>query len=735
MNLQCHFALHIIVKQSVLTLLLLAIEFSSNAQSDWVWFQDLGYVCYNTNNSIKSICELNGEIWVAKNQYVVEMDTGTGTYQVFDFEDFPSFDYGEFVSITSNGTDKIYVAYVSCYNTTRGLLEYDGSTWKNFPCEELNTIDWAGTPFQVASNGHVFTAVANQVAEFDGLNWSIHTSPLGNIYCGGMDAADTVWLATMGDGNIIRYYNESFQTVLDSSTAFYTMAVNANGQVFVPSWLNGTAITIKFSHGTLDTFDFPWSQWWTYASPMATDTAGNLIMVNQDVVYFLQGQDWIPQYLPVNYGEHSALYCDPVNNVWIGYSNGMLVRLRDGQVTIFNLSYSALPSDTVLAISSYHGLETVVGTSNGLAVIDGNDFTAKAVFNHNNSILESDRINCLSKDYYPNSLPSQWIGTNTGLYLWDFDTTWNHFTTQNSPLPNDTINAVRGTSDVGIWIGTNGGLAYFDEDTTWMVFTNQNSGIPSNKIQCLHYQYPAVFIGTDSGVAIYDGTTWQILTTFNSGLLSNDITAIARTYFGLFIGTRSNGLCDSIFANSNWTYHNSSSGFGSDSIISVYGGHVYSWQLGYNEVFVGTSGGGMYSVFENGSFDGKTDVQGIEFRNAYDASQNDAYWGFYDWVGTEKGILFSAIYGGVNESNNQSTSAVAYFDPNSLNIRANWSQFVSPEIQVFDLQGRFLFNYHPGRLNDQQLVRIPANNISPQIYLIRIQSGNSSIALKAIKPE
>jgi len=45
MNLQCHFPLHIIVKQSVLTLLLLAIEFSSNAESDWVWFQDLGYVC------------------------------------------------------------------------------------------------------------------------------------------------------------------------------------------------------------------------------------------------------------------------------------------------------------------------------------------------------------------------------------------------------------------------------------------------------------------------------------------------------------------------------------------------------------------------------------------------------------------------------------------------------------------------------------------------------------------
>ncbi|MBK9730521.1 MAG: hypothetical protein IPO83_04400 [Chitinophagaceae bacterium] len=681
---------------------------------------------------------MNGKIWVAKNHEVMAMDTATGDYEIFGESDFPSFDYGDFVSIASNDVDCIYVSYMGCQNQMKGLLKFDGVIWQNFPCDLLNAIGWAGMPLQVASTGHVFTAVTNQVAEFDGQNWSIHTSPIGNIYCGGMDEADSIWMGTIGSGNLISYYEESFELVLNSSPAFYTMAVSKQGSAYIPSWPNSAGAIIKFNHGSLDTFDFPWSQFSTYVSPMTTDTSGNVIMVNGNAVYFLQGQDWIPHYFPVNFGEHTAVYCDPSNNVWIGYSNGMLVRLHEGQSTIFSLSYSSLPSDTVLSISSYQpgsDFQTVAGTTKGLAIIDNDNLAVKAVFDHNNSILQSDRITCLSKSSYFSPISSQWIGTNTGLYSWDFDTTWRRYSIDNSPLPNDTINSVvLGDYNGGVWIGTNAGLAYFDEDTSWTMYTTSNSPLPSNKIQCLQYYAQVLYAGTDSGVVIYDGSTWRILNTTNSGISANDIIAIARTYNALFIGTRANGLCDSSFVSSNWTYLNSGNGLGSDSILTIYSSASGGW-AGSNGVFVGTKGAGMYTVYPDGTYNDVMEVQGIGFENAYDASENTGYWSFQWWVGTEKGILYSDIYGGIYASINQSHNAVVYFDPTMLNIRADWSQFVSPEIQVFDLQGRFLFSYHPGRLIDQQVVRIPTARLSSQIYVIRILSGNSSIALKAIKPE
>ena len=56
----------------------------------------------------------------------------------------------------------------------------------------------------------------------------------------------------------------------------------------------------------------------------------------------------------------------------------------------------------------------------------------------------------------------RWFGTETGLARLS-DTTWTHFTAENSPLPSDTVTALLYDFNQNLWIGTVNGLAVYNE--------------------------------------------------------------------------------------------------------------------------------------------------------------------------------------------------------------------------------------------------------------------------------
>jgi ligand-binding sensor domain-containing protein len=59
-----------------------------------------------------------------------------------------------------------------------------------------------------------------------------------------------------------------------------------------------------------------------------------------------------------------------------------------------------------------------------------------------------------------------------------------------------------------IWIGTNSGLAVFDR-SSWTIYTTSNSGLPHNNVKALAYEgNNIVWVGTPAGLAKYDGS-WQ----------------------------------------------------------------------------------------------------------------------------------------------------------------------------------------------------------------------------------
>jgi len=107
-----------------------------------------------------------------------------------------------------------------------------------------------------------------------------------------------------------------------------------------------------------------------------------------------------------------------------------------------------------------------------------------------------------------------------------------------------------------IWIGTTGGLVKLNMLTGEKVNYNRgNSGLPNNYVRVIAIDSQGnKWIGTDRGLAKFDGTNWTVYNTSNSGLPYLYVRAIAIDSQGnKWIGTWWGGLAK--FDGVNWTVY------------------------------------------------------------------------------------------------------------------------------------------------------------------------------------
>ncbi len=111
-------------------------------------------------------------------------------------------------------------------------------------------------------------------------------------------------------------------------------------------------------------------------------------------------------------------------------------------------------------------------------------------------------------------------GSNTFGQLYNFT---NY--TMEQGLPQSTVFCVMQDSRGFLWVGTEGGVARFD-GTTFTVFDRTN-GLPGNMARSIiETTNGKIWIGTDAGIALFNGTSW---TTINQsdGLQGSTITKLA----------------------------------------------------------------------------------------------------------------------------------------------------------------------------------------------------------------
>src|SRR5579871_1064533 len=96
--------------------------------------------------------------------------------------------------------------------------------------------------------------------------------------------------------------------------------------------------------------------------------------------------------------------------------------------------------------------------------------------------------------------------------------------TEADGLPQDTIRSIAQTADGYLWLGTDEGLARFD-GYDFVVFSKDNSALPSNSVTALYAgQSGNLWIGTPMGLTRFADTHFTTFTT-KDGLPDNSITA------------------------------------------------------------------------------------------------------------------------------------------------------------------------------------------------------------------
>ncbi|MGH2541953.1 MAG: ligand-binding sensor domain-containing protein, partial [Ardenticatenaceae bacterium] len=104
------------------------------------------------------------------------------------------------------------------------------------------------------------------------------------------------------------------------------------------------------------------------------------------------------------------------------------------------------------------------------------------------------------------------------------------------------VRSLAASPDGRIWLGTLTGLYIYD-GVGWTSYTEANSDLPNDQVRAIAiHPDGSGWIGTDEGLARFDGTTWMVYTTANSGLPADVISSVAisaegTVWAGAFDGT------------------------------------------------------------------------------------------------------------------------------------------------------------------------------------------------------
>ncbi len=103
--------------------------------------------------------------------------------------------------------------------------------------------------------------------------------------------------------------------------------------------------------------------------------------------------------------------------------------------------------------------------------------------------------------------------------------------TQQQGLPQDTVHAIAQTSDGYLWLGTDDGLARFD-GYEFVTFTKEHDDLPADSITSLAAgKDGSLWIGTQNGLARYDGKHFRRYSQ-KDGLLESEIESLLVDHGG-----------------------------------------------------------------------------------------------------------------------------------------------------------------------------------------------------------
>lgn len=153
-----------------------------------------------------------------------------------------------------------------------------------------------------------------------------------------------------------------------------------------------------------------------------------------------------------------------------------------------------------------------------------------------------------------------WVGSGRGVARLS-GTSWTAFTPTSSPLSHQRVYRVAVDAMDRKWFGTlGGGIDILDDNGTLTltddVWTNVDQPtLPSGTVRAIHFDAAGdAWVGTQRGVAHFDGLTWTHYDETSSGLVHDHVTAIFSDADGdLWFGTYGRGVSHFVPSTRQWT--------------------------------------------------------------------------------------------------------------------------------------------------------------------------------------
>ncbi len=326
-------------------------------------------------------------------------------------------------------------------------------------CDKIRSSVWVGTP--------------DEVAELKGSDWtkfdpnsndnnpegagSIVITPDDSVWVGGgsydytsiAEFNGTSWSSYEGD---ILSIPDITSMVYDRSRDFMWIATNDNGLMLfnLPDQL--FARYDYSDNGVLNN---------DVLSTVALDSAGNVWVSD------VQGME------KFTYIRQSPVF-QPV------ITDTLVYQQSDGTSSLPQITNTALPTDGPTAIA--------VGSSNVLwlgtlkvGLVKYEDGLATRYNSSTTAGFLDDHVHCVGID----KCGDIWAGTSGGAVEYD-GSTWQWFTTGNSPLPNDTVLSIAVDADGHVWLGTKGGLAEYKPQphSPQLSLPANSSAVDTNSVEC-----------------------------------------------------------------------------------------------------------------------------------------------------------------------------------------------------------------------------------------------------------
>ena len=164
-------------------------------------------------------------------------------------------------------------------------------------------------------------------------------------------------------------------------------------------------------------------------------------------------------------------------------------------------------------------------------------------------------------------------------------TSWMQYDQSNSPLPSNSVTATLNDGEV-TWVGTNDGLAMFD-GLNWTIYKSETSQLPDDHVYNIYKDNQEnTWVSTNMGLLKISMSGWEVVNMANSEIPTTQIRSIlSAQQNNLWIGTWGSGLLK--YDGATWTvYNDQNSQLSSNGIFDVELDET-------GNVWVGTYNGGV----------------------------------------------------------------------------------------------------------------------------------------------